>query len=75
MKKFCQAKCHQDNGTYLTLTSKAKGRVKKKIKIVEFPTKCLTPPPLSGKKTKNYLLAMKQILYDMGPLTLVRWPL
>ena len=35
-------------------------------------------PPLSGKKikkTKNDLLAMKQILYDMGPLTLVRWPL
>ena len=33
----------------------------------------------SGKKiknkTKNDLLAMKQILYDMGPLTLVRWPL
>ena len=25
------------------------------------------------KKTKNDLLAMKQILYDMGPLTLVRW--
>ena len=24
---------------------------------------------------KNYLRAMKQILYDMGPLTLVRWPL
>ena len=36
------------------------------------------PPPLRGKKmkkTKNYLLGMKQILYDMGPLTLVRWPL
>ena len=36
---------------------------------------------LSGKKKeknkKNGLLAMKQILYqyDMGPLTLVRWPL
>ena len=33
---------------------------------------------LSGKeikKTKNDLLAMKQILYDMGPLILVRWPL
>ena len=24
---------------------------------------------------KNDLLAMKQILYDMGPLTLARWPL
>jgi len=44
-----------------------------KKKIVEFSSKCLTPPPLVGKK-KN-LLAMKQILYDMVPLTLVRWPL
>ena len=24
---------------------------------------------------KNDLHAMKRILYDMGPLTLVRWPL
>ena len=49
-----------------------------KKKIVEFSTKRLPPPPLSGRKirkTKNDLLAMKQILYDMGPLTLVRWPL
>ena len=30
---------------------------------------------ISGKKTENDLHAMKQILYDMGPLTLVRWPL
>ena len=30
---------------------------------------------LSGEKTKNDIRAMKQILYDMGPLTLVRWPL
>ena len=56
----------------------AKGRVKKK-KIVEFSTKRLTPLPppwwKRNKKTKNDLLAMKQILYDMGPLTLVRWPL
>ena len=51
---------------------------KKKKKIGEFSPKRLPPPPLSGKKikkTKNDLLAMKQILYDMGPLTLVRWPL
>ena len=48
----------------------------KKRKLVKFSTKHLPPPP-SGKKlkTKNDLLAMKQILYDMGPLTLVRWPL
>ena len=50
------------------------GKVSKKM--VEFSTKRLTPPPVSGKKLKtkkNDLLAMKQILYDMGPLTLVRW--
>ena len=29
----------------------------------------------SCQKTKNDLLAVKQILYDMGPLTLVRWSL
>ena len=42
-------------------------------KLVEFSTKRLTPPPLWKKKekTKNDLLAMKQILYDMGPMTLV----
>ena len=28
---------------------------------------------VSGKKMKNDLRVMKQILYDMGPLTLVRW--
>ena len=28
-----------------------------------------------GKGSKNDRLAMKRILYDMGPLTLVRWPL
>ena len=27
------------------------------------------------KKPKNDLLAIKQILYDMGPLLLVSWPL
>ena len=36
-------------------------------------------PPLllveKKNKTKNDLLAMKRILYDLGPLTLVRWPL
>ena len=50
------------------------GRVPKKI--VEFSTKRLTPPPFSGKKNKkakNDLRVMKRILYDMGPLTLVRW--
>ena len=53
-----------------------KGRVQKKKKnLVEFSTKRLTPPPLVETKLKNYLVAMKQILYDMGPLTLVRWPL
>ena len=56
------------------------GKVQTKKEIVEFSTKRLTPPlPLSGKKikkkTENDLLAMNQILYDMGPLTLVRWPL
>ena len=54
----------------------AKGRVKKKI--VEFSTKGLTPFPLNEKKikkiNKNDLRSMKRILYDMGPLTLVRWP-
>ena len=50
-----------------------KGRVQKN-KLVEFSTK---RPPLveKNKKTKNDLLAMKQILYDMGPPTLVRWSL
>ena len=40
----------------------------KNKKIVEFSTKRLTPPPLVEKniRTKNYLLAMKHILYDMG---------
>ena len=46
---------------------------------MEFSIKRLTLPPVNGKKiknkTKNDLLAMKQILYDMGPLTRVRWPL
>ena len=34
-------------------------------------------PPPGGKKyqKKNDLCDMKRILYDMGPLTLVRWPL
>ena len=50
------------------------GRVQKKEKLVEFSTERVTPPQ-SGKKQKNDLLAMKRILYDMGPLTLVRWPL
>ena len=27
------------------------------------------------EKKKNDLRTIKQILYDMGPLTLVRWPL
>ena len=45
-----------------------------KKKMVEFSTKCLTPlPPVSEKK--NDLHTMKRILYDMGPLTLVRWPI
>ena len=50
-----------------------KGRVKKKL--VGFSTKRLTLSGKKNKKTKNYLLAMKQILYDIGPMTLVRWPL
>ena len=55
---------------FLTLPL-AKGSRKK---LVEFSTKRLThPPTLVGEK--NDLLVMKQILYDMGPLTLVRWPL
>ena len=49
-------------------------------KVVKFSTeRLISPPPLVGKKikknTENDLLAMKQILYDMDPLTLVRWPL
>ena len=27
------------------------------------------------KRSKNDLCVIKQILFDMGPLTLVRWPL
>ena len=42
-------------------------------KLVEFFNKRLTPPSPWWKK--NDLHAMKRILYDMGPLTLVRWPL
>ena len=48
-------------------------------KIVEFsPEPLAPPPPVSGKKivnNKNDLRVMKRILYDMGPLTHVRWPL
>ena len=45
-----------------------------KKKMVEFNTK--RPPWWKrNRKTKNDLCVMKQILYDMGPLTLVRWPL
>ena len=47
--------------------AQSKGRVKK---IVEFSTKRLTPTPIVDK---NDLSAMKQILYDMGLLTHVRW--
>ena len=47
--------------------AQSKGRVKK---IVEFSTKRLTPTPIVDK---NDLSAMKQVLYDMGLLTLVRW--
>ena len=43
----------------------------KKKKLVEFSTKRLE----KNKKTKNDLLAIKQILYDMGLLTPVKWPL
>ena len=44
---------------------------------MEFSTMRRTAPlpPVSGKnlkKTKNALCDMKQILYDMDPLTLVR---
>ena len=51
------------------------GRAKKKI--VGFSTKRLKNPLSERKikKTKNDLLAIKKILHDMGPLTLVRWPL
>ena len=46
---------------------------KKKKKLVEFCTKRLTPPLVEkNKKTKNDLRALKQILYDMGLLALVR---
>ena len=41
-----------------------------KKKLEEFSTKCHPSPPLNKKK-KNDLLAMKRILYDMGPMTLV----
>ena len=35
-----------------------------------------SPPPVEkNEKPKNGLHDMKRILYDMGPLTLVRWPL
>ena len=46
------------------------------VLLFEFSTKRL-PPPLVEKnwKNENDLHAMKQILYDMGPPTLVRWPL
>ena len=42
---------------------------------MEFSTKHLIPTPLLlvEKKTKIGLCVMRQILYDMGPLTLVRW--
>ena len=51
---------------------------KKEINCGIFHKASDPPTPLVEKKikkTKNDLLAMKQILYDMGPLTLVRWPL
>ena len=44
------------------------------MKKVEFSTnKRLFPAPLVKKKLINDLRAIKQILYDMGPLTFVRW--
>ena len=48
------------------------GRVKKKC---NFPQ--ASDPPLRGKKKfkKTDLHAMKRILYDMGTLTLAKWPL
>ena len=67
-----------NSGFCKAMQTLGKGRVQKK-NLVEFSPKRLTPPPpLRGKKikkNKNDLLARKQILYDMGPLTLVRWPL
>ena len=52
-------------------------RVQKKKKLVELSIKRLTPPPppVGKNKIKNDLRAMNRILYDMGPPTLVRWPL
>ena len=41
-------------------------------KIVEFFTQRLTPPFSEKKERKNDLRVMKQILYYMGPLTLVK---
>ena len=64
-----------------TIFTRIKGDYKtkglKRNNKLNFPLS-VCPPPLSGKKmkkTKNDLIAMKQILYDIGPLTLGRWPL
>ena len=54
---------------FVIKTKFAKGRVKEKRKLVVFSTKNLTPSPFPSRK-KN-VSDMEQILYDMGPLTLV----
>ena len=46
----------------------------KKIKIVEFSTKGLTPKWKKFLLAKNDLHVMKQILYDTGRRTVARWP-
>ena len=61
---------------YFWIPNTNNGRVQRRKKnLWNFPLNVWPPPP-SGKKikkTKNDLLAMKQILYDMGQLTVPRW--
>ena len=45
-----------------------------KKSVILHQTPAPLPPHLSGRN-KTDLCAMKQILYDMGPLTHVKWPL
>ena len=54
----------------LCFGSVREGLKKKKKNYWNFPLS-VYPPSVE----KNDLRAMKRILYDMGPLTLVRWPL
>ena len=46
-------------------------------KLVKCYSNCLLPPPIIGKNNKTDIdqHGIKQILCDIGPLTLLRWPL